>query len=365
MNATSLHSQINAAGIVLAAFGKHPGWDDHIDDLHVHTASLVAFKRLLYFEGLAGNIDSGRWERLNERQRLAGFRHSFAHQRRGNLLVGRLWSSRDGKGRSKYPMVLCVDCSGLLIPWALEVVMPRLVEVETRCRETESASEVIRIVTEANRSLRELVDQAGESCRKMPAWLSESFTMLAETAEQIEPRESHQGFCRLAYKIERELAAYKAGERPKAPMPLHLRVPAGAASVERSLAVWIGMLLSWMAPSTPLTLFRHEEASWLDALVGEPRTQEFFCLLASPEVLPLATDVPYKIEPDLASRCERLLIEWRRRRIAGDDVFSRALAEGSNEAGRSLAKRCWGAMKGLVGSWRHSDQKNDGVIGHV
>ena len=361
----TLNSQVNGPGVVLAAFGKHPGWDDHIDDIHVDTAPLVAFKRLLYFEGLAGNIDSGRWEQLNERQRLAGFRHSFVHQRRGRLLLGRLWSSRDGKGRSKYPMVLCADCSGLSIPWALDVVMPRLAEVENRCREAASAQEVIRVMTEANRSLRELVDQAGESRRALPAWLSESSAVFAEAAEQIEPRESHQGFCRLAYKIERDLAAYKAGGRVKAPIPQHLRMPAGAASLERSLAVWTGVILSFVAPSTPLTLFRPEEASWLDVLVGEPRTQEFFCLLASPETLPLATEIPYKIDPDLTARYDRMLIEWRQKRMDGDDVFSRVLAEGADEAGGSLARRCWGTVKGLMGSRRHADRSNGGVIGHV
>ena len=361
----TLQSQVKGRGIVLAAFGKHPGWDDHIDDIYVDTAPLVAFKRLLYLEGLAGNIDTGRWEQLNERQRLAGFKHSFVHQRRGILLLGRLWSSRDGKGRSRYPMVLCADCSGLSIPWALDVVMPQLADVENRCRETGSAQEVIRWMTEANRSLRELVEQAGESRRTLPAWLSESSAVLAEAAEQIEPRESHQGFYRLAYKIERDFAAYKVGVRGKAPIPQHLRIPAGAASPGRSLAVWAGVILSFIDLSTSLTLFHPEEGSWLDVLVGEPRTQEFFCLLASPETLPLTTQIPYKIDPDLTARYDQMLIEWRQKRRNGDDVFSRVLAEGLDEAGGSLARRCWGTVKGLVGSSRHANRSNGGVIGHV
>lgn len=38
------------AQLFLAVFGKHPGWDDHIDDLGIETKRLAEVKRVMYFE---------------------------------------------------------------------------------------------------------------------------------------------------------------------------------------------------------------------------------------------------------------------------------------------------------------------------
>src|SRR4051812_34002960 len=97
----------------LAAFGKHPGWNDHLDDMGFDTEALVAAKRLLYVQGISQNIDSGAWENLEAPvegaepkalSRLEYFRHDFlwsmppAHADDTTpLMAGRLWSSTDGK----------------------------------------------------------------------------------------------------------------------------------------------------------------------------------------------------------------------------------------------------------------------------
>src|SRR5947208_3276593 len=50
--------------LYLAAFGKHPGWNDHLDDLGLDTDALINAKRLLYIQGISQNIDSGAWDKL-------------------------------------------------------------------------------------------------------------------------------------------------------------------------------------------------------------------------------------------------------------------------------------------------------------
>jgi len=47
--------------VFVAAFGKHPAWDDHIDDIGLDMDTLIAAKRILYVQGIGGNIDSGSW----------------------------------------------------------------------------------------------------------------------------------------------------------------------------------------------------------------------------------------------------------------------------------------------------------------
>jgi hypothetical protein len=65
----------------LAAFGKHPGWDDHVEDLGLETESLIIAKTLFYVNGIGGQIDSGAWERLEPAQQLPAFKHVFLWQR--------------------------------------------------------------------------------------------------------------------------------------------------------------------------------------------------------------------------------------------------------------------------------------------
>ncbi|UCC98187.1 MAG: hypothetical protein JSW66_20365, partial [Phycisphaerales bacterium] len=59
--------------IFVGAFGKHPGWDDHIDDIGLETDVLIAAKRKLYVQGIGGNVDSGSWERLTSDQVIEPF----------------------------------------------------------------------------------------------------------------------------------------------------------------------------------------------------------------------------------------------------------------------------------------------------
>ncbi|NQU75273.1 MAG: hypothetical protein HQ546_03025, partial [Planctomycetes bacterium] len=129
-------------GLFLAAFGKHPGWDDHVEDLGMETDRLVAVKRSLYSGGIAGNIDSGAWDALEGAKGLHGYHHEFIWLSEDDLVVGRMWSSRDGKGRTKYPLVVCAHCRNLATEWVLENILPRLEEIEGECRQTTSAEEV-------------------------------------------------------------------------------------------------------------------------------------------------------------------------------------------------------------------------------
>ena len=43
----------------VGAFGKHPGWDDHLDDIGLNTEPLIAAKQYLYVQGIGGVIDAG------------------------------------------------------------------------------------------------------------------------------------------------------------------------------------------------------------------------------------------------------------------------------------------------------------------
>ena len=88
----------------LAGFGKHPAWDDHIDDIGLTTETLVAVRRILYSEGIARQVSSGAWSRLEEGGQALKFDHRFVWSRETQSVVGGIWASSDGKGRRHFPL---------------------------------------------------------------------------------------------------------------------------------------------------------------------------------------------------------------------------------------------------------------------
>src|ERR1043165_7308359 len=139
----------------LAAFGKHPGWDDHVEDLGLETESLIIAKTLFYVNGIGGQIDSGAWEKLEPAQQLPSFNHVFLWQRSGQFLIGKLWSSSDGKGRKRYPMVVCLHFVGVTLGWALKQALPALSELEKELVRTNSAEDVRNALSRKRAALRE------------------------------------------------------------------------------------------------------------------------------------------------------------------------------------------------------------------
>src|SRR6185436_9041555 len=70
-------------------------------------------------------------------------------------------------GRTRYPMIVCAHCVGVSLDWALEKVLPRLVEIETACQATKTAGDVRAIVGQARNVLRNVIrDPEADSARK-------------------------------------------------------------------------------------------------------------------------------------------------------------------------------------------------------
>ena len=50
--------------LAISIFGKHPGWDDHMEDVGHQFPEMLAFKRMLYVEGIGGSGNKQRKERF-------------------------------------------------------------------------------------------------------------------------------------------------------------------------------------------------------------------------------------------------------------------------------------------------------------
>ncbi len=282
--------------IGLAAFGKHPGWDDHVEDLGLETESLNIAKTLFYVNGIGGQIDSGGWEKLDASQQLPGFKHVFLWQRSGQFLIGRLWSSSDGKGRKRYPMVVCTHFIGVTLDWALKQALPALVDLEDALVRTNSAEDVRTLLNRKRSALRETLPSAqiqGEYAPVAPEALQ---NILQNGGEH-----NREGFLRVLYQGKSQFGAYAPGKFSARTQTAgfraqQIRVPASGANPEQALLFWTRFFLTQVDQSVPLLLTLPLEANWLDATAGEPESHEFFCLRASPRAVPLVSEVPYSFD---------------------------------------------------------------------
>lgn len=265
-----------APRICLGAFGKHPAWDDHMDDIGLETESLVAAKRLLYQQGIGSQLDSGAWEKLDAEARLPAIHHEFVWVREKQLLAGRMWPSADGKRRALYPMVACVQGFDMGAATAIEHILPQLQATESLCRATGSPAKV-----------REIIKDARERC-------AEAASAGAGTDEGPLDFAFGENFIRgpLA-RVLREartlMASYWRGrfrERAEAPA-VSIRVPAPADNAAHNLLFWHRFFAAIIAVESPLLLIKPLGHPWLDVIAGEPTAQEFFSLRAAPPAIPI------------------------------------------------------------------------------
>ena len=291
--------------VFLAAFGKHPGWDDHIEDLGLDTEQLVRVKRTLYVEGISGNVDSGAWDKLSETQRLGGFNHLFLWRTPADIVAGQIWSSADGKGRTRYPMIVCAQCLDLPLPWILKRVLPRLEEVRTQCINTTSAPLVRSVVDAARRDLRELAREV-ETSPQDPETVRGTLSVLADHSEM---GKDHIGLLRILYMIEQGMPVNNARSGDKTsrvlPSSLHIRVPACTDSAQDSVLLWLSFLFGEIDTTNSVLLLLPQGESWVDIIIGSPTTKDLYCIRASREALPPTTDIPYTLDPDFRERAEQ------------------------------------------------------------
>ena len=303
----------SSVGVYVAAFGKHPGWDDHIEDLGIETERLVNVKRVLYTQGIAGNIDSGAWEKLQDHERREGFHHLFVWRTSRDVVVGRMWSSRDGKGRTRYPMVVCAQATGLELHWVFQHVLPRLADIETRCTQTTDAADVRAVISETCQVLR-LEASPLEPAREI---LTPSPRALGRLADSPEMEPNRQGIHRILYQIEREMSAYRA-EGPEISTSsttilraAEMRVPACAPNERAAATLWLSFLLAQLDRAASMLLILPIDESYLDIVVGVPGVQQFFCVRASTAAVPLATEIPYNLDDEFIAKAESRIDESR------------------------------------------------------
>lgn len=307
--------------IFLGAFGKHPGWNDHMDDVGLTTHSLATLRRVLYGSGIAAQIEGSAWDNQVAGRVLAGFDHVFCWRRPAEMIVGRIWTSRDGKGRSLYPMILAAHCIDLPFDAVAKSVLPLVDRVAQQCRSAPTAREVIAAIdagqTELRNQLREEVNGLkGPSTLGVPAW-------------------THH-FERNRLQLERLFYHLMVHCKPFAPSgdPLwsndttpnrssHLRVPVlpGTRPGE-AFNTWLSFFATQLDAAVPIFLVSPSGETWVDAIIGEPVPQDFFVLRAGPSAVPLVTDIPYQIDAELSQKLDPIFASLREKEMPEMSVMN-------------------------------------------
>jgi hypothetical protein len=336
--------------VQLAVFGKHPAWDDHIDDVGLDTSRLVAVKRAFYLQGVGANLDAGTWDRLTGDQRLRRFDHLFIWRTGGSTVVGRAVASTDGKGRGRYPLVACAQCTGVPPDRLATEVAPLLEEALARCGRTAARDEVLAILTDVRTRLQQVAAAppvkpapaaaAGTTEGRGPAVSPDAPAGAAAAAAPfalanlVACPDLDVGGIKLytvLFQAEREMRAFAPAEPGRSPAnrpaagstaaAVHLRVPACAPVPAQAAQVWIDLLGTLLDPAAPILAIAAVGQAWVDLIVGDPGAHDFYCLLAARQVLPFTTDIPFNMNAGFVNRAS----EWIKRlsaaapaRAAGD-----------------------------------------------
>ena len=298
--------------IFVAAFGKHPGWDDHIDDIGFETDVFVTLKRTLYIQGIGGNIESGSWDKLKEDQPIEEFKHVFFWYIDGNLIVGRMWSSQDGKGRKSYPFVVCVQCWKLPLQWIFENVLPQLEKMQDICTATTSAADVRGAIQNAKQELRQLALQQEALSASTVVYPD----ALAKLAERPEMGPNQEGLFRVLYHIDREVGRHRANSASSMAMrSTSLRIPASPNTMLENVLLWSSFLLSQFGMNTPVFILVPLNNNWIDIIIGESTELQLYCLRASLKVIPLTNSIPYNIGSEFINQANKLIEDSHSRKM--------------------------------------------------
>jgi hypothetical protein len=123
---------------VLALFGKHPAWNDHMDDFGLATPSLRTCKRLLYLQGIAANAA----RQQSEAGPVTPYRHFLLWLREREAMLIRMVESEDGRGRGYFPFLAAIHFDSTEAQRSLRLLLPALRSLVDDCRTLHSRDAV-------------------------------------------------------------------------------------------------------------------------------------------------------------------------------------------------------------------------------
>jgi len=306
---------------LLALFGKHPAWDDHMEDIGIDTPSLADFKRWLYVDGIRSNLDAGAWEQLPEDHRVPLWDHRLLMTGAKGMILARLWASSDGRGRKAYPMIAATHLPTSRLPADLAPMFEALDGVKQACQETETQEGVRDAARQGIAALEAAVKRLSPLPPEGPSGAARQ-----EFLDAPEMGPGRAGFERVLHVLSTDLASFAPGAKPKGPLRSRaLRIPVPPARAELALLMWHAFFSPHLRPETLWAAVHPVDAPWADIIVGGPEAETVFRFRASALEIPPATEIPYNIPAETQARIARIFEgfttpPFRVPPIAGEEV---------------------------------------------
>ena len=294
--------------LAISIFGKHPGWDDHMEDVGHQFPEMLAFKRMLYVEGIGGNIDSGSWAHLPDTQRLAEFNHLLIYSFEDYYILASIAASRDGKGRSLYPLITAVEARGYALADIVEHVGPLILKLRDTVISTASAPAVQAAVQTAQKSLDQLTGRLQPHAIKADRLVTAAQMLQVLAADSTAPDATG----RIIYSLQK--AAQTCGRDGSNGRTETLRLPTYGNAPWLSARIWIASLRGVIGFGCPLLAFEYRnpaDPGLTDLIIGPAGPGQLFCLRAGTARIPLATEIPFQTDANFRDQVAKYLTECR------------------------------------------------------
>jgi hypothetical protein len=322
----------------IGVFGKHPGWDDFFS-LGLDTDFLLHAQDVLLVQGVGSNLQSGAWAEQDEDRIHELLERVFIWSRTDGTAVGLVWPSEDSKGR-RFPLFACADYEGMSPDEVVEVSMPHLRALRQECEEATRRTEVISATDHTLKKLRQ-VPQSEHSLETVHRIISEAGA-INEVATELRDDDPDRLY-RVFYEFREKAEPFyfqryaELRERDESPPPAHVRLPAAGDGPLHDARLWTWVMRSQIGPAAPLLVLAPDQGDWVDLILGDPTGEELYCLGLPRAEIPVAADVPYKIDDAFRRQVDEALEAAR-----GDGQFALSIFEAEEEQQEAVAARTAG-----------------------
>lgn len=291
--------------VALTVFGKAPFQAEFLEPLGSDTELLIRTRHAFIESMEQANKEWQLWKNGDGKTSPApekvmpGFDHSFVWLRPDRILFGRLWNSEDQVKR-RFPLVVCAEVTGATLESVLDHLWPALEKLQIPLQKVTGIEDIKELSQRAAREASTLLNkEAGQSHAENSS--PETRKLFLERPE-FGPEK--QGWLRIFHSIQQVFTDNIANQR------IQVRVPLGTSSRAEGVRLWAELLAVLVGGSAPIWLIIRNGSNWLDVGVGEPGPEVLTCLQASTKALPLATEIPYEIAPEVPKRFAELEAFW-------------------------------------------------------
>lgn len=275
----------------LAIFGKHPSAADHLEDIGLTSASLVAFKQGFYLDGLGECLSKQIWSKDLGSTDAIPYDHNLLCVGRRGWLAVRFQHSSDAPGRRQFPLVLAVHGAEFASINQIADIGQLLESSLSAAAATREGAALRQIhaqgQTQLQQKLAATTPTPGQTARE--AWL-----------QGLPLAPDNQGLWRICHSL-----SSKGAGANRARVPLHAGGPWQSATLWLSLARHLFELQSGV-----ISLVWKQGQAFGDLAFSPPNARFLNTLFTPESSQPVTSAVPFNVSPELRQEAQELFRHW-------------------------------------------------------